>query len=95
MFHLLKPDEENLKTGSDGDSEHPKMKLFLEAKGYSCRLESKGIVAQLADPAEFPGMVRTVLNAGIPFTGINQMKENLEDVFLRIMDSERGNDIVS
>jgi ABC-2 type transport system ATP-binding protein len=72
-----------------------KMKLFLETKGYSCRFESKGIVTQLADPAAFPEMVRKVLDAGIPFTGINQMRESLEDVFLRIMDSERGDDIVS
>ncbi|MCD4776128.1 MAG: ABC transporter ATP-binding protein [Candidatus Aegiribacteria sp.] len=72
-----------------------KMKLFLEMKGYSCRLELKGVIAQLADTAVFPEMVRTVLDAGVQFSGINQMRESLEDVFLRIMDSEREGDIVS
>jgi ABC-2 type transport system ATP-binding protein len=79
-----------IETGNAG-----KLKLFLETKGYSCRLESKGVVAQLSDTAEFPEMVRTVLDACIPFTGINQMRESLEDVFLRIMDSELEDDIVS
>lgn len=79
-----------IETGNAG-----KLKLFLETKGYSCRLESKGVVAQLADAAAFPEMVRTVLDAGIQFTGINQMRESLEDVFLRIMDSELEGDIVS
>lgn len=72
-----------------------KMKRSLEKRGYTCRLESKGIVAELEDPAAFREMAHSALDTGIPFTGINQMRESLEDVFLRIMDSERGNDIVS
>ena len=78
-----------------GDAE--KMKLSLEAMGYSCRKESKGVVAELEDTSAFPHMTRSVLDTGIQFSGINQMRESLEDVFLRIMDkdSERGNDIVS
>ncbi len=74
-----------------------KMILSLEELGYSCRSESKGVVAQLEDPAAFSDMARSVLDTGIRFTGINQMRESLEDVFLRIMenDSERGNDNVS
>ena len=78
-----------------GDAE--KMKLSLEAMGYSCRKELKGVVAELEDTSAFPHMTRSVLDTGIQFSGINQMRESLEDVFLRIMDkdSERGNDIVS
>ncbi|NOQ22561.1 MAG: ATP-binding cassette domain-containing protein [Candidatus Aegiribacteria sp.] len=72
-----------------------KMKLSLEERGYSCRKESKGILAELDDPAAFRDMAHSVLDTGIRFSGINQMRETLEDVFLRIMDSERGNDIVS
>ncbi len=73
------------------------MKLSLEEMGYSCRKESKGVVAQLKDPSAFPDMARSVLDTGIRFTGIKQMRESLEDVFLRIMqnDSEQGDSIVS
>ena len=73
------------------------MKLSLEKLGYSCRIESKGVVAQLPDPSSFPDMARSVLDTGIRFSGMNQMRESLEDVFLRIMqnDSEQGDDIVS
>jgi len=73
-----------------------KMQLSLEKMGYSCRKESKGVVAELKDFTAFPDMAHSVLDTGIRFTGINQMRESLEDVFLRIMenDSERGNDIV-
>ncbi len=75
----------------------PKMKLSLEAMGYSCRQESKGVVAEIEDPSAFPEMARSVLDTGIRFTGIKQMRESLEDVFLRIMenDSEQGENIVS
>ncbi len=74
-----------------------RMQLSLEEMGYSCRKESKGVIAELKDASAFPHMTRSVLDTGIRFTGINQMRESLEDVFLRIMDkdSERGNDIVS
>ncbi|MCK4806963.1 MAG: ABC transporter ATP-binding protein [Candidatus Aegiribacteria sp.] len=73
------------------------MKLSLEERGYSCHIESKGVVAELEDPAAFRDMAQFILDTGIRFSGINQMRESLEDVFLRIMDndSERGNDIVS
>lgn len=71
------------------------VKLYLETNGYSCRLESKGVTVELAEPSAFPDLVGEVLDAGISFTGINQMRESLEDVFLRIMDSERENNIVS
>lgn len=71
------------------------MKLSLENSGYSCRLEAKGVVAKLPDPDAFRAMANSVLDTGIAFTGINQMRESLEDVFLRIMDSEREDDIVS
>ncbi|MEN8209660.1 MAG: hypothetical protein ABFR50_10475, partial [Candidatus Fermentibacteria bacterium] len=66
-------------------------------KGYSCRKESKGVVAELSDPSAFPDMARSVLNTGLRFTGITQMRESLEDVFLRIMknDSGQGDTIVS
>ncbi len=74
-----------------------KMILSLEERGYSCRKESKGVVAELKDSTEFRSMTHSVLDTGIQFSGINQMRESLEDVFLRIMDkdSERGQDIVS
>ena len=74
-----------------------KMKLSLQAMGYTCRKESKGVVTELKNPAAFPDMTRSVLDTGIRFTGINQMRESLEDVFLRIMkhDSEQGDSIVS
>ncbi len=74
-----------------------KMILSLEERGYSCRKESKGVVAELKDSTAFRSMTHSVLDTGIQFSGINQMRESLEDVFLRIMDkdSERGQDIVS
>ncbi len=71
------------------------MKLYLETNDYTCRLESRGVVAELAEPSLFPDLVRDVLDAGISFTGITQMRESLEDVFLRIMDSHRENNNVS
>lgn len=74
-----------------------KMKLSLEERGYSCRSETKGVVVELEDTSAFPDMTRSVLDTGVGFSGINQMRESLEDVFLRIMEneSERGHDIVS
>jgi len=64
------------------------MKQKLEKMDYSCRFESKGLVAHLCDASEFGKMVHIVLDTGIPFTGINQMRESLEDVFLRIIDDD-------
>ena len=71
------------------------MKLSLENMGYSCRIEAKGVTAKLPDPDAFRALANSVLDTGISFSGINQMRESLEDVFLRIMDSEREEDIVS
>jgi ABC-2 type transport system ATP-binding protein len=72
------------------------MKQALESRGYISRFESKGIVADLESPDAFPEMVSAVLDTGICFSGISQMRESLEDVFLRIMDDfGRENSIVS
>ncbi|MCK5063819.1 MAG: ABC transporter ATP-binding protein [Candidatus Fermentibacteraceae bacterium] len=68
----------------------------LENAGYSCQVEDKGILVQLTAPSAFREFTETVLATEIFFSALNLKRENLEDVFLRIMEhSNLEDDIVS
>lgn len=69
------------------------MKACLEREGYSCRKEEKGISAGLEDPSLFRKFTEAVLSTGIAFSELRLMRENLEDVFLRLMEDSEGRDV--
>ena len=62
----------------------------LQREGYSCRPESGGVTVSLKETDEFQPFVRAALNTEVQFSGISRMRENLEDVFLRIIDDDEA-----
>jgi ABC-2 type transport system ATP-binding protein len=68
--------------------EAERMVSALQDAGYQCRREEKGVTVDLDESGDFSGLVSTVLDTRIPFTGVNRKRESLEDVFLRIMGDE-------
>ncbi len=79
------------------ETEHTaEMHIALEDAGYSCRIEDKGVLVQLTDPSAFREFTEAVLTTEIFFSALKLKRENLEDVFLRIMEhSNLEDDIVS
>lgn len=64
------------------------MSAALTAKGYTCRPVEKGITADLPDSSHFPGLTSDVVGSGADFTGVSLLREDLEEVFLRIMGDQ-------
>lgn len=64
------------------------MSLALGEKGYSCTPAQRGVTVELDEGGDFAGMVRSILDTGITFSGVSRKRESLEDVFLRIMGDE-------
>lgn len=71
-----------------GDSKS--MLRALQSQDYSCRMEFGGVTVSLTETDEFEPIVRAALNTGVEFSGISRMRENLEDVFLRIMGDDEA-----
>ncbi len=68
------------------------MRAALSAMGFSCRPAEKGITADLPDPSHFPALTASVVETGIGFTGVTLLREDLEEVFLRIMGEQHPGD---
>jgi ABC-2 type transport system ATP-binding protein len=60
----------------------------LTAAGYGCSRAERGLTAAMADPGDFRRLCAVVLETGVPFSGVSLQKEDLEEVFLRIMGAD-------
>lgn len=68
------------------------MKRTLSRSGNTCRIDPRGVILELSNPALFGELTTQIVNTAMPFTGIRLLKEDLEEIFLRIMDESNGLD---
>ena len=61
------------------------MTAAIGASGYSCGPAEGGITAVMSDPGELGALCTSVVASGVGFTGIRLLREDLEEVFLRLM----------
>ncbi len=71
------------------------MSAELEEAGYRSSVTERGLEVLMEDPGSFPSLTRAVLETGLPFTGVELLREDLEEVFLRLMgdDGDGGGDV--
>jgi ABC-2 type transport system ATP-binding protein len=66
----------------------PAMTEALLSAGYGCSSADRGVTAEMADPEGFRRLCAVVLETGVPFSGVSLQREDLEEVFLRIMGAD-------
>lgn len=64
------------------------MKQTLAFHGTTCRIDDRGVLAEIPDPSLFRELTTRIIDTAVPFTGIKLLKEDLEEIFLRIMDND-------
>jgi ABC-2 type transport system ATP-binding protein len=68
------------------------VKDFLGGHGYTSTIGEDGVRVALPDMSDFRALTGRLLESGLDFTGIELQREDLEDVFMRVMG---GDDDVS
>lgn len=63
---------------------------FLRAAGLQATAGAAEVEVPMAGEDEFPGVVAKVASSGIPFTSVEMSRENLEELFLRLVSREGG-----
>ncbi len=75
------------------ETPEPELMLkLLTSSGKVCRMDDRGVLVEISDPSLFRELTTEIANAAIAFTGIELLKEDLEEIFLRIVgdSSESG-----
>jgi ABC-2 type transport system ATP-binding protein len=63
---------------------------WLRTAGLEASASGTEVEVPMAGEDEFPGVVAKVASSGIPFTSVEMSRENLEELFLRLVSREGG-----